>query len=159
MSTRSSAATALRPAPTAYGTSYWLDRVGRRPAPATRLGGDVETDVAVVGGGLTGCLTACLFARAGVPVVLLEAERIGDRAALDAGWLLETPGVDFVAIASAFGIEATSVDSLEALRGRLAEALNVARPSLVRVVVPDHGADEQNRALFRAVEEAAARRT
>ena len=53
MSSRASTARALRPTPAAYGTSYWLDRVGRRPAPATRLAGDVETDVVVVGGGLT----------------------------------------------------------------------------------------------------------
>ncbi len=105
MSSRSSTAKAVRPASTAYGTSYWLDRVGRRPAPATRLAGDLETDVVIVGGGLTGSLTACLFARAGVPVVVLEAERLGDRAALDAGWLLETPGVDFLALQSALGLK------------------------------------------------------
>jgi glycine/D-amino acid oxidase-like deaminating enzyme len=122
MSPRSSAATALRPAPTAYGTSYWLDRVGRRPAPATRLGGDLDTDVVVVGGGLTGCLTACLFARAGVPVVVLEAERFGDRAALDAGWLLETPGVDFVALQAARGLK----DARRAYEASRKAALDVA---------------------------------
>lgn len=122
MSTRSSAATALRPAPTAYGTSYWFDRVGRRPAPATRLNGDVETDVVVVGGGLTGCLTACLFARAGVPVVLLEAERVGDRASLDAGWLLETPGVDFIALQAALGLK----DARRAYEASRKAALDVA---------------------------------
>jgi glycine/D-amino acid oxidase-like deaminating enzyme len=105
VSGRSSTARAPRPATTAYGTSYWLDRVGRRPAPATRLVGDLETDVVVVGGGLTGCLAACLFARAGVPVVLLEGGRIGDRAALDAGWVLETPGVDFVTLQAALGLK------------------------------------------------------
>jgi len=104
VSTRSRTATAVHPAP-AYGTSYWLDRVGRRPVPATRLGGDAETDVVVIGGGLTGCLTACLFARAGVPVVLLEAGRVGDRAALDAGWLLETPGVDFLELQKTLGLK------------------------------------------------------
>jgi glycine/D-amino acid oxidase-like deaminating enzyme len=122
MSTRSSAAKAMRQAPTAYGTSYWLDRVGRRPVPATRLGGDVETDVVVVGGGLTGCLTACLFARAGVPVVLLEAERVGDRAALDAGWILETPGVDFVALQAALGLK----DARRAYEASRKAALDVA---------------------------------
>ncbi|MEO5822082.1 MAG: FAD-binding oxidoreductase [Vicinamibacteraceae bacterium] len=111
MSSRSSTAKAVRPAPTArpretaYGTSYWLDRVGRRPAPAQRLTSDLETDVVIVGGGLTGCLTACLFARAGVPVVVLEAERVGDRASLDAGWLLETPGVDFLHLQAALGLK------------------------------------------------------
>src|SRR5215207_1720635 len=122
MSTRSGAAKAMRPAPTAYGTSYWLDRVGRRPAPATRLTGDVETDVVVVGGGLTGCLTASLFARAGVPVVLLAAERVGDRAALDAGWLLETPGVDFVALQAALGLK----DARRAYEASRKAALDVA---------------------------------
>ena len=66
--TRGSAARALRPAPVQYGTSFWLDRVGRKPAPPVRLTADLETDVAIVGGGLTGCLAACLFARAGITV-------------------------------------------------------------------------------------------
>ena len=98
-------ARALRPTSVQYGTSFWLDRVGRRPAPATRLTTDLDTDVAVVGGGLTGCLTACLFARAGVSVALLEAGRVGDRAALDAGWLPETPGVDFVELQALIGLK------------------------------------------------------
>jgi gamma-glutamylputrescine oxidase len=119
---RSSTAKAIRPAPTAYGTSYWLDRVGRRPAPATRLSGELEADVVIVGGGLTGCLAACLFARAGVPVVLLEAERIGDRAALDAGWLLETPGPDFVALQAALGLK----DARRAFEASRKAALEVA---------------------------------
>ncbi len=76
----------------------------------------------VVGGGLTGCLTACLFARAGVPVVLLEAERIGDRAALDPGWLLETPGVDFVALQAALGLK----DARRAYEASRKAALDVA---------------------------------
>jgi glycine/D-amino acid oxidase-like deaminating enzyme len=122
VSTRSSTARAVRAAQTAYGTSYWLDRVGRRPLPATRLGGDVETDVVVVGGGLTGCLTACLFARAGVPVVLLEAGRVGDRAALDAGWLIETPGVDFLELQAALGLK----DARRAYEASRKAALDVA---------------------------------
>ena len=128
MSSRSSTAKAVRPAPgarsgpTIYGTSYWLDRVGRRPAPATRLTGDLETDVVVVGGGLTGCLTAALFARAGVPVVVLEAERVGDRAGLDAGWLLETPGVDFLALQAALGLK----DARRAYEASRKAALDVA---------------------------------
>jgi len=125
VSTRSSTAKAVRPAPSArpaYGTSYWLDRVGRRPAPATRLAGDLETDVVVVGGGLTGSLTACLFARAGVPVVLLEAARFGDRAALDAGWLLETPGVGFLELQAALGLK----DARRAYEASRKAALDVA---------------------------------
>jgi glycine/D-amino acid oxidase-like deaminating enzyme len=104
VSSRPSAARARQGA-TAYGTSYWIDRVGRRPAPASRLTGDLEVDVAIVGGGLTGCLAAALFARAGVPVALVEAGRLGERAALDAGWVLETPGVDFAALQKALGLK------------------------------------------------------
>ena len=122
MSSRSSTAKAARPAPPRYGTSYWLDRVGRRPAPATRLAGDLDTDVVIVGGGLTGCLTACLFARAGVPVVLLEAERFGDRAALDAGWLLETPGVGFLELQATLGLK----DARRAYEASRKAALDVA---------------------------------
>jgi glycine/D-amino acid oxidase-like deaminating enzyme len=121
VSTRSSAAR-VRQGGTAYGTSYWLDRVGRRPAPATRLAGDLEVDVAVVGGGLTGCLAACLFARAGVPVALLEAQRLGERAALDAGWVLETPGVDFVPLQRALGLK----DARRAYEASRRAALEVA---------------------------------
>jgi len=122
VSTRLSTATAVRPAPTRYGTSYWLDRVGRRPAPANRFSGDLEVDVAVVGGGLTGCLAAALFARAGVQVALLEADRIGDRAALDAGWVLETPGVPFVELQATLGLK----DARRAYEASRKAALDVA---------------------------------
>ena len=121
MTTRSSTAKAVRPA-TRYGTSYWLDRTGRKPAPATRLPGDLETDVAVVGGGLTGALTACLFARAGIGVTLLERDRLGDRAALDAGWVLETPGVEFAALQAAVGLR----DARRAFEATRKAALDVA---------------------------------
>ena len=57
---------------------FWLDRVsrGRRPSYA-RLRGHVDTRVVIVGGGLTGCACALSFATAGVKVLLLEAEAIG----------------------------------------------------------------------------------
>src|SRR5580693_9736623 len=48
------------------------------PAPAAPpLETDVRTDVAVVGGGITGLSTALHAARSGASVVLLEAEEIG----------------------------------------------------------------------------------
>jgi glycine/D-amino acid oxidase-like deaminating enzyme len=115
-------ARATRPAPTRYGTSYWLDRVGRKPAPANRFSGDLDVDVAVVGGGLTGLLAAALFARAGVQVALLEAGRVGDRAALDAGWVLETPGVPFVELQAALGLK----DARRAYEASRKAALDVA---------------------------------
>jgi glycine/D-amino acid oxidase-like deaminating enzyme/nitrite reductase/ring-hydroxylating ferredoxin subunit len=42
------------------------------------LAGEVRVQVAVVGGGITGVTTACLLARQGKKVALLEARRIGD---------------------------------------------------------------------------------
>ena len=58
--------------------SLWLDRVprARRPSYQT-FRGDESTEVAIVGGGITGCACAASFAAAGVSVILLEADRIG----------------------------------------------------------------------------------
>ncbi|MGK5533611.1 FAD-dependent oxidoreductase [Streptomyces sp. URMC 129] len=55
--------------------SYWMDTA---PAPARRppLTEDTEADVAVVGGGIAGLVTAWELARAGRGVVVLEAGRI-----------------------------------------------------------------------------------
>src|ERR1700735_1865395 len=46
-------------------------------APTPPLDGDVRTDVAVVGGGITGLSTALHLAEGGAGVVLLEAEEPG----------------------------------------------------------------------------------
>ena len=56
----------------------WLDRVPKTRRPSSpRLKGDFDTDVVIVGGGLTGCACAWSFAMAGVKTILLEAEAIG----------------------------------------------------------------------------------
>jgi glycine/D-amino acid oxidase-like deaminating enzyme len=55
-------------------TSLWLDRP-RSPYPP--LVGESSYDVCVVGGGITGLLTALHLAHAGRSVVLLEARRLG----------------------------------------------------------------------------------
>lgn len=58
--------------------SYFLDTYPRSRRPDySRQRGDVSSDVAIVGGGLTGCACALAFAGAGLKVVLLEAERVG----------------------------------------------------------------------------------
>jgi glycine/D-amino acid oxidase-like deaminating enzyme len=61
-----------------YGTSLWLNRVPKTRRPAyPPLREQIDADVAVVGAGLTGCLTTFLFASMGVRVVLVEAGGIG----------------------------------------------------------------------------------
>jgi glycine/D-amino acid oxidase-like deaminating enzyme len=57
---------------------FWLDRYpkSRRPSHPT-FRGQLDADVVIVGGGLTGCACAAAFATNGVRVVLLEADRIG----------------------------------------------------------------------------------
>jgi glycine/D-amino acid oxidase-like deaminating enzyme len=59
----------------------WLDTPDR-PDPRPALHGDVEVDLAVVGGGFTGLWTAlCAVERApGTRVVVLEADRITEHA-------------------------------------------------------------------------------
>jgi glycine/D-amino acid oxidase-like deaminating enzyme len=54
--------------------SIWTDVIiPERP----RLTSDIETDVAVIGGGMAGILIAYQLARRGIDVAVLEAERVG----------------------------------------------------------------------------------
>lgn len=66
----------------------WFDRYPKsRRLSFPRYRGDLETDVVIVGGGLTGCVSAWSFATAGVRTILLEAESIGR------GGTAESPGL------------------------------------------------------------------
>jgi glycine/D-amino acid oxidase-like deaminating enzyme len=86
--------------------SYWLDRFpdSRRPS-WPRYRGAARTSIAIVGGGLTGCAAAYSFAAAGVPVVLVEADRIGqgDGTSGGLGLLRQELDVDFHQVASTYG--------------------------------------------------------
>ena len=88
------------------GKSYWLDQY-KGPAPrfAPVHGADVA-DVAIVGGGFTGCLAAYLFANAGLRVVLLEGQRIGrGSTAASTALLMHEPDVAFGDLAARYGIK------------------------------------------------------
>lgn len=86
------------------GKSYWLDQyTGQVPRFPVMRGARVA-DVAIVGGGITGCLAAFLFAEAGLSVVLLEAQRIGrGSTAASTALLMQEPDVDFRDLAARYG--------------------------------------------------------
>jgi glycine/D-amino acid oxidase-like deaminating enzyme/nitrite reductase/ring-hydroxylating ferredoxin subunit len=58
--------------------SYWVASTPRTSYPP--LAGDVEADVAVVGGGITGLTVASLLQREGLRVVLVEHDRVASGA-------------------------------------------------------------------------------
>src|SRR5262245_51619396 len=94
--------------PTKYGRSPWLDAFPKSRVPSyPQHRGTQSVDAVIVGGGLTGCLTAYAFAAAGVKVVLLEANRIGQGTTASAsGWIADDPGVPFADVENALGLRA-----------------------------------------------------
>jgi glycine/D-amino acid oxidase-like deaminating enzyme len=67
--------------------------------------GHLDTDVVIVGGGLTGCATAYAFAAAGLKVALIDGAQLcrgGSGSAL--GWIADTPGVSFQDVETAVGL-------------------------------------------------------
>jgi glycine/D-amino acid oxidase-like deaminating enzyme len=91
-----------------YGLSPWLAQPVRSRRPAyPRFTGQLEPSVVIVGGGVAGCATAYTFAAAGVRVALVEADRLGAGATGSSGGLLLTsPGADFLALDTAYGLRA-----------------------------------------------------
>jgi glycine/D-amino acid oxidase-like deaminating enzyme len=91
---------------TRYGTVYWLDRVSASRRPAyPRHRGNLQTDIAIVGGGALGCATAYAFAAAGIDVALFEQSRIAQREAASAtGVVLLHPEPDFHKLAQQHGV-------------------------------------------------------
>jgi len=86
------------------GTSYWLDRYTGRAPRFGAMRGRQPADIAVVGGGVTGCVAAYLFARAGARVVLVEAHRIGrGSTAASTALLMQEPDVDLRDLAARYG--------------------------------------------------------
>jgi glycine/D-amino acid oxidase-like deaminating enzyme len=93
---------------TRYGVSPWIYHFpdSRRP-DFPRAKGELTADVAIIGGGLTGCATAYACAVAGLVTVVLEAGRVGQGSAgRSAGLLLPDPGPPFRDIAHAHGLRA-----------------------------------------------------
>ena len=91
-----------------YGISPWVHQFpsDRRP-DFPRFRGEQAADLVIVGGGLTGCATAQACAAAGMKVILLERERLGQGSSgRSAGLLLPDPVPGFRDLATAHGLRA-----------------------------------------------------
>lgn len=65
---------------TRYGISPWIDEFPRKRRPDfPQFRGEATYPVVIIGGGLTGILTAYAFAAAGIRVAVLEEDRLGLR--------------------------------------------------------------------------------
>jgi glycine/D-amino acid oxidase-like deaminating enzyme len=86
-----------------HGRPLWLDRsLSTRTYPKHR--GQLEVDVVIVGGGITGAICAYLFADAGVRVALLESKRVGRGSTIaSSALLMQEPDRDFADLAARFG--------------------------------------------------------
>jgi glycine/D-amino acid oxidase-like deaminating enzyme len=86
------------------GTSYWVDQFSGTAPRYPALKGAHHVDIAVIGGGTTGCLAAHAFASAGFSVLLLEAHRIGSGStAASTALLMQEPDADIRDLATRYG--------------------------------------------------------
>jgi glycine/D-amino acid oxidase-like deaminating enzyme/nitrite reductase/ring-hydroxylating ferredoxin subunit len=84
--------------------SLWQARADAPTFPA--LDRDLETDVLVIGGGITGLTTAALLRHAGVDVTLVEARTLGGQTGRSTGHLTELVDGTYTAILRDHGEEA-----------------------------------------------------
>ena len=86
------------------GESLWLHAQKVEPVRAPALRGHHSADLAIIGGGITGCATAHQLASAGARVVLIEAARIGrGSTAASTALLMQEPDADFGELAGRHG--------------------------------------------------------
>jgi glycine/D-amino acid oxidase-like deaminating enzyme len=90
-----------------HGSSYWLTRSdGRAPRAYPQHRGEIDADVAIVGGGFTGCAAAYVLARAGVRVALFERTRLGrGSAAANTALLMQEPDRYFAELVRRYDVE------------------------------------------------------
>ncbi len=87
------------------GRPIWSDSASRGKRPRfPRQRGTIDTDVAIVGGGITGAIAAYVFAEAGVSVTLLEANRIASGStAASTALLMQEPDKDLRELSKRYG--------------------------------------------------------
>jgi glycine/D-amino acid oxidase-like deaminating enzyme len=92
-----------------YGSSYWLARPDARGVPSyPHHHRQLDVDIAIVGGGFTGCAAAYILAKAGVRVALFERSRLGHgSAAASTALLMQEPDHYFVELARRYGAHAS----------------------------------------------------
>jgi glycine/D-amino acid oxidase-like deaminating enzyme len=124
---------------TRYGVSYWLDRYPKARQPSyPRHRGAVGVQVAILGGGLTGCSAAYVFAAAGVRVALVEANRIGQGgSAACPGLLRLEPAVPFDALKTQHGLRVARHLWQSYRRAGLDMAATIRRLRIRCELVPD----------------------
>ena len=77
---------------------------------SARLRGELDVDVAIIGGGLTGVATALACATAGLKPVVLEADTVGHGwTGHSGGLLLPDPGPLFLDVSRAHGLRAAKL--------------------------------------------------
>jgi glycine/D-amino acid oxidase-like deaminating enzyme len=88
-----------------YARSPWVDQFPKSRVPSyAKHRGTIQSDVAIIGGGLTGCATAYACAAAGLSVALFEAERVGrGGSGASTGWITDEPPVAFGDLEDAVG--------------------------------------------------------
>jgi len=138
---------------TRYGVPYWLDRYPKARQPAyPRHRGVVDVQVAILGGGLTGCSAAYVFAAAGIRVALLEADRIGQGGSASCPGLLRLePAVPFHELQAQHGLRVARHLWQSFRRSGLDFAATLRRLRIRCELVPDaalrvglSGADEKD---------------
>jgi glycine/D-amino acid oxidase-like deaminating enzyme len=84
---------------------FWLARLPKSQRPTyPRFRGPMVTEVAIVGGGLTGCSVAYLLAAAGIKTSLFEAGQLGQGStAAASGAVRPQPVASFEALQAAYG--------------------------------------------------------
>ena len=131
--------------------SYWLAEP-HDPVPAVPLGG--PPDVAVVGGGITGCSCALALAEAGLRVRLYEAREIaGGASGRNGGFALRGGAAPYPVLAESIGSERTA-ELWRWTESDLAELVTLAGDSFRPTGSLRLAADEEEREELRIEYEA-----